>query len=142
MSESVLPTRINHIGIFVADLEKAVEFAQSVFGLEIVKRGTSPALKVETAFLRWGEIMIEFIHTGDPTFSSARLGGGLASIDHIAITVSNLDEHLAWLLSMGIVPDMSAPLVRPDSQTITLDPTTTLGIRMQLVEIFDVEGQT
>src|SRR3954449_12806462 len=82
---------LDHVGIFVRDLEAAKRFASETLGLELEREGPQPALGLNTAFFRAGPALIELIEHQDADAGEEQRAGAQAKIDHLALRVSNLE---------------------------------------------------
>jgi catechol 2,3-dioxygenase-like lactoylglutathione lyase family enzyme len=107
---------IDHAGLLVADVDRALAFYRDVLGLEEIPR---PAiLTAPGAWLRVGNQQLHLIGEADPGRSSAMnrpydpqeiaIGYG----NHIALVVASLDEVLERVRAHGVEP--SDPLARGD----------------------------
>ena len=76
------PTRLEHIGIFVADMDISIRFYTEVMGLNFVER--RPLGSVELGFVELNGQQIELIAGADHV-------PGRGPVDHIAFTVADLD---------------------------------------------------
>lgn len=87
--------KIEHIGIAVKNLNEAVEFYESVLGLQCYKIEEVKDQKVRTAFLKVGETKIEILETTDKDGPIGKFiekrGEGL---HHIAYSVEDLNSSL------------------------------------------------
>jgi methylmalonyl-CoA/ethylmalonyl-CoA epimerase len=96
-------THIEHIGIAVSDLEKAIGYYEEVLGLTCYAIEEVKDQKVRTAFFTIGETKIELLESMDPEGPVARFiekrGEG---IHHIAYAVENIEEALREAENKGI----------------------------------------
>ena len=60
------PSHIEHIGIAVKDLEVAIKYYETVFGLECYAVEEVKEQKVKTAFFMIGQTKIELLESTDP----------------------------------------------------------------------------
>jgi len=97
------PTHIEHIGIAVNNLENAITFYESVFGLKCYKIEEVEDQKVRTAFFMVGQTKIELLESTDPEGPVGKFiekrGEG---IHHLAFAVENIDEKLIQAEKAGI----------------------------------------
>jgi methylmalonyl-CoA/ethylmalonyl-CoA epimerase len=85
------PSHIEHIGIAVKNLEKAIGFYEGVLGLKCYKIEEVADQKVRTAFLMVGETKIELLESTDPDpIGKRKKGEGR----HHTL-VNKIEEHLA-----------------------------------------------
>ncbi|KPK84448.1 MAG: hypothetical protein AMS27_09875 [Bacteroides sp. SM23_62_1] len=96
-------THIEHIGIAVSDLSKAVRYYEEVLGLVCYAVEEVEDQKVRTAFFRVGETKIELLETTDPEGPVGKFiekrGEG---IHHIALATDNVPEALREAENKGI----------------------------------------
>ena len=96
-------TRIDHIGILVADLEAAVRFYTETCGLDAGPIETRSQPPIRRCCLRVGESELELIEARDPSQSMMRLlphqGPG---IYHIGLRVADVDAVAAELAGRGV----------------------------------------
>ncbi len=130
------PTHIEHIGIAVMNLEKAISFYESTFGLECYKIEEVPDQKVRTAFFMVGQTKIELLETTDPEGPVGRFiqkkGEG---IHHIAFAVKNIEEKLSEASKSGISLIDSTSRKGADGLDIAfLHPKSTSGVLIEICE--------
>jgi methylmalonyl-CoA/ethylmalonyl-CoA epimerase len=96
-------SQIDHIGFVVADVEQAMEFYRSAFGLEEWERIALPERHADIGVTRLGETLLELIA---PTSEEAAFARFLrekgAGIHHIAYRVDDIDAALAELAERGV----------------------------------------
>ena len=130
------PTHIEHIGIAVSNLEKAISFYESTFGLECYKIEEVPDQKVRTAFFMVGQTKIELLESTDPEGPVGRFiqkkGEGL---HHIAFAVENIEEKLSDAANSGISLIDSKPRKGAEGLDIAfLHPKSTSGVLIEICE--------
>ena len=130
------PSKIEHIGIAVNDLESSVKFFESVFGLKCYKIEEVPEEKVRTAFFSLGKTKIELLESTDPEGPITRFiekrGEG---IHHIAIIVSGLEDRLVEAQKAGVMLIDHKPKPGADGMDIAfLHPKSTSGVLIELCE--------
>jgi len=92
-------TGLAHIGIFVKDMQSSIAFYQKLgFALDKEEQ-----VSVRLAFLSAGNCLIELIEQ-TPDFTPRAAG----QIDHIAVTVEDIDDAVADAKSNGIDIDTTA----------------------------------
>lgn len=125
--------RIDHVGVVVDDLERAVRVLRDVLGLEQTAARSDPVRGSRVAFFRCGQAEIELIQLTDPEECFRRLGDGRARIEHIAIEVDDLAASWALLAERGVRaagPEVRTPLGR----SVFSAPESTEGIGFQFVQ--------
>jgi LAO/AO transport system kinase len=97
------PSKLDHIGIAVADLEAAAAFYRDALGLEVSDVHEVPTEQVRLRFASLGQGAIELLEATAPTSPIARAiekrGPG---IHHITLLVPDLDAALARLKARGV----------------------------------------
>jgi methylmalonyl-CoA/ethylmalonyl-CoA epimerase len=98
-----LITKINHIGIAVQNIDRALKLYTEALGLEVKDIEIVAEQKVRTAIIPVGESKIELLESTDPEGVIAKhiekRGEGL---HHIALEVSNIEEALSRLKAKRI----------------------------------------
>ncbi len=133
--------RIDHVGVLVADLEAAKAFARDVLGLgDPVAEFEAPEHGLAGAFFGLGEARLE-LFTIEAPGDRAVPEGAPAVLDHIAVTVDDLDAEQRRLGDMGVrftgpttAAEVTAPIELRGSRHLWTDPATSGGYRLQLVE--------
>ena len=102
---------LQHLGIFVTDVEKSKEFYMQ-FGFKEILRKTVPnePENVELAFLEQGGFTIELVQLGGEMKEQiANREDG--QIDHVALDVADIDKALAEIIAAGFeVLEENAPV--------------------------------
>jgi methylmalonyl-CoA/ethylmalonyl-CoA epimerase len=125
---------LDHVGIFVRDLEAAKRFASETLGLELEREGPQPALGLNTAFFRAGPALIELIEHQDADAGEAQRGGAQAKIDHLALRVDDLEAARERLASDGGAFDQEdGPIRLGPNDNYFSKAETTHGVRLQLM---------
>ncbi len=97
--------KLHHIAVIVKDIDKAVQYYQSLgiatVGREVVFPESKP--KIRAKFVQIGEVPIEFIQplegeSGYKEFLERKSEG----VQHIAFAVDNLDEETDKLVDKGV----------------------------------------
>ena len=95
-------TKIDHLGIAVRSLDRALEFYRDQLGLDVTLRETVAHEKVNVAMLPLGEPRIELL---EPTESDSVIGKFIEKrgegLHHIAIRVPDLQASVERLKSAG-----------------------------------------
>jgi methylmalonyl-CoA/ethylmalonyl-CoA epimerase len=130
------PSHIEHIGIAVNNLEKAIDFYEGVLGLKCYKIEEVTDQKVRTAFLMVGETKIELLESTDPDGPIGKFiekrGEG---IHHIAFAVNRIEEHLARAETLGVKLIDSIPRRGAEGLDIAfLHPKSASGVLIEFCE--------
>ncbi|WP_457741600.1 methylmalonyl-CoA epimerase, partial [Thermococcus sp.] len=93
--------KIDHVGIAVKNLEEAIKVWEGL-GLKVEEIEEVPDQKVRTAIIHIGESRIELL---EPTAEDSPIAKFIAKrgegIHHIALGVTNIEEHLRELKEKG-----------------------------------------
>lgn len=97
------PTRVDHIGIAVENLEDACRFYEA---LGLIKAGVEEVAeqKVKVAFFPCGDSELELLESTTPDGPIAKFiekNGGRGGIQHIALRVDDLKAAIAELKGKG-----------------------------------------
>jgi methylmalonyl-CoA/ethylmalonyl-CoA epimerase len=130
------PSRIEHIGIAVSNLEDAISFYEKVLGLTCYNIEDVPDQKVRTAFFMVGQTKIELLESTDPEGPIGKFiekrGEG---IHHIAFSVTKIEEQLAHAAESGVKLIDSTPRKGAEGLDIAfLHPKSTSGVLIELCE--------
>jgi methylmalonyl-CoA/ethylmalonyl-CoA epimerase len=130
------PSHIEHIGIAVTDLKKAISFYEKVFNLKCYNIEEVADQKVRTAFFMVGQTKIELLETTDPEGPIAKFiqkkGEG---IHHIAFAVRNIEEQLDQAEKEGVKLVDTAPRKGAEGLDIAfLHPKSTSGVLIEICE--------
>lgn len=129
-------THIEHIGIAVKNLQAAIEYYESVFGLRCYAIEEVEDQKVRTAFFQLGETKIELLESTDPEGPVGKFiekkGEG---IHHLAFAVENIDEALKETEEKGIrLIDKASRKGAEGLDIGFLHPKSTFGVLTELCE--------
>jgi catechol 2,3-dioxygenase-like lactoylglutathione lyase family enzyme len=141
LSEHIIA--LQHVGHIVADLDVAINSYRRLYGLgdESVRRIPDQGKDTLTrfAFLDVAGTEFELIEPVSEAFKNllfaAPSGGG--GINHLAWRVRKMDQALAELAKCGITAGFvtpNGPVDLPDKRMVYLDPATTDGILIELLE--------
>lgn len=106
------PSKIDHVGLIVRDLDTAEAFLMGVFGVE--PAGVEPNPGTRARFYRAGDITIQLVE------DEQRLRGApIARLDHICLQVDDIDEVMAVGKTHGAEFVWDEPLVHREGQDRT-----------------------
>ena len=130
--------KLDHVGLVVADIEKAIETCETLLGLKVSHREENTLHGVTLAFLPMGDTTLELLEyaPGEPkTPISKYLREQGHGGPHIAIEVTGIVDQVAKLKAAG-VPFLGDP-PQPGSRGSTIaffHPDVTNGLLTELVE--------
>ena len=129
-------SHIEHIGIAVKNLEEAIKYYESVFGLECYAIEEVKDQKVKTAFFKLGDTKIELLESTEEDGPIGKFiekkGEG---IHHIAFAVENIDQALKEVEEKGIrLIDQTSREGAEGLNIGFLHPKSTFGVLTELCE--------
>jgi methylmalonyl-CoA/ethylmalonyl-CoA epimerase len=131
----VLIRKIDHIGIAVHDLDRALTFYETL-GLKATGREEVPDQKVKVAFIPIGEVKIELLEPTDATspiaYSIAKRGEG---IHHLALRTFDVEGILEMLGEKDIRLIDDKPRTGAAGTRIAfIHPKSTSGVLLELCQ--------
>lgn len=128
--------KVDHIGIAVSDLEKAISFYRDQLGVDFMGTEVVDEQKVKVAFLPVGESKIELLEPTDPAGPVGKFiekkGEG---VHHLSFRVSNIEEKLEQLKEKGVALIDEKPRYGAGGAKIAfLHPKSTGGVLIELCE--------
>jgi len=127
--------KIDHLGIAVRSIDKALEFYRDQLGLDVTMREAVAAEKVEAAMLPVGESRIELLEAAEPDSVIAKFiekrGEGL---HHIAVTVPDLRAAIEKLQASG-ARVLNEPRTGAGGHLYSfIHPSSTGGVLLELIQ--------
>jgi len=124
--------RFDHVTAVVGDLPGATAALAGLLGSEPIAELALPGLAIRSFQLGDAELHLVAPTGEGPVADFQRKTGG--GFHHLALRVEALDDALASLASRGFRP-LGAPVeTAPGLREVFLDPATTGGLLLQLVE--------
>jgi len=132
----MIPEYIEHIGIAVKNLDKAIVYYEKILGLKCYAVEEIKNQKVKTAFFKVGQTKIELLESTDPEGPIGKFiekrGEG---VHHIAFNVENLPEKLKEVADKGIQLVDEAPKKGAEGLDVAfLHPKSTFGVLTEFCE--------
>lgn len=132
-------SHIEHIGIAVPNLEKAIKYYEEVLGLKCYKTEVVEDQKVTTAFIKVGDVKIELLEPTSPDSAVGKFiekNGGKGGMHHMAFAIEDgVTEALAECEEKGIRLIDKAPRGGADGLQIAfLHPKCTEAVLTELCE--------
>jgi methylmalonyl-CoA epimerase len=127
---------IDHVGVAVSDLDRAVALYEGTFSMPVVHRETLEEQGVEAVLLDVGDGHVELLAPLGPETVVGRFvakrGEGL---HHVAYRVGDIDATLDSLTAAGVeLIDAKARVGIRNSRVAFLHPRSTGGVLTELVE--------
>jgi methylmalonyl-CoA/ethylmalonyl-CoA epimerase len=129
-------TRIDHVGLAVADLEAAIALHEREYGMALVHRETITAQGVEAVLLDVGESHVELLAPlGDDTPVGRFLAKRGPGLHHVAYRVPDVAAALGRLRARGfrLIDDAPRAGIR-GSRVAFLHPSSTASVLTELVQ--------
>jgi lactoylglutathione lyase len=92
--------KMDHVGVYVNDLDSALTFYQEVVGLEVKDKFTIADGSITLAFLGFNgsdETELELVYGGNPNLPSE------GKVNHIAFLVDDIEEEFNRLKGLNVV---------------------------------------
>ena len=132
-----MPSKINHIGIAVPDIDAAAKFYTEALGLKLGGVEEVPSQKVKVAFLPIGEVRLELVQPTSPDSPVAKFleKNGGPGVHHIAYHVADVAAEVEKLKSAGVKMVDETP--RPGAHNTSIafvHPKASGGVLTELVQ--------
>ncbi len=129
-------SHIEHIGIAVKNLEKAIEYYENILGLKCYAIEEVKDQKVKTAFFKVGQTKIELLESTD---DEGPIGKFIAKkgegIHHMAFAVKNINQTLDEVENKGIrLIDQKSRKGAENLDIAFLHPKSTFGVLTEFCE--------
>ena len=134
-------SRIDHVGVAVADLDAALALHERTYGMPVVHRETVAAQGVEAVLLEVGENHVELLR---PLADDTPVGRFLArrgpGLHHLAYQVTDIEATLARLREHGVqLIDETPRSGLRGSRVAFVQPSASAAILTEIVEPATVE---
>ncbi|WP_025323862.1 methylmalonyl-CoA epimerase [Deferrisoma camini] len=131
-----MPSKINHIGIAVPDIEAAAEFYTKHLGLELGGVEEVADQKVKVAFLPVGEVRIELVQPTSPESPVAKfLERNGPGFHHIAYQVDDVAAEVERLKAEGVrMVDQTPRSGAHNTRIAFVHPKASGGVLTELVQ--------
>lgn len=130
--------KIDHIGIVVHDIQRALRVYEAALGLPLKEVLAVPDQKVEVAFLPLGESNIELVQpTSGDTGIAKYLEKHGEGIHHICIEVGDIEAALARLKGYDVRLIDQEPRQGAHGRVAFVHPKGAHGVLIELVEHSD-----
>jgi methylmalonyl-CoA/ethylmalonyl-CoA epimerase len=128
--------RIDHVGVAVDDLDKAISLYEETFEMQLAHRETVESQGVEAVLLDVGEGHVELLRPlGPETVVGKFLDQRGPGLHHVAYAVGDIDAALASLTEAGVeLIDSQARVGIRGSRVAFLHPRSTGSVLTEIVE--------
>lgn len=128
--------KIEHIGIAVKDMDKAIKVYEQMLNTECYKVENVESEGVKTAFFKIGDSKIELLEATNPESPIAKFiekrGAGM---HHIAFDVTDIESEIQRLLEKDFQLIQKTPKNGADNKKIAfLHPKSTVGTLVELCQ--------
>jgi methylmalonyl-CoA/ethylmalonyl-CoA epimerase len=126
--------KIDHIGIVVRNLEKAIQVYSDVLGLKADRVERVEEFKVKIAFLPVGEVLVELLEPVGPGIVQDFLTEHGEGLYHICYKVTDIDKALEEVGKKTRLRDKKARPGGAGSRVAFLEPEDMFNVETELVE--------
>ncbi len=123
-------TKIDHIGIIVADLESAVAKLGVLFGAAEIKNLPDVGLRV--AEFRAANVTIELLQYTQNCEFARRVMGSRTGLNHLSISVDDAERSIAELRGAGFVPMAGFPRQGAHGEVAFFEPDAVTGLLFEI----------
>jgi glyoxylase I family protein len=121
---------VDHVGLLVEEIDPAKHFLETALGFTEIR--TVELDDMRGVFLTAGGVTIELVWVRDPASRATQLGGADRRLDHLALSVPDLDAAVQELGAAGVV---TGPVIDTGAYLTTFaDPATADGVKYQFVQ--------
>lgn len=125
------PARIDHIGIIVEDLDAAIARFRVLLGTEPVRRDM-PDVGLSIAEFRTANVGIELIaYAGEAEFAR-RVMGEEAGLNHIAVSVADVEAEARRLRPEGLEPQPGFPRAGAHGEVLFFERDPETGLLLEI----------
>ncbi len=134
--------KIDHIGIAVADLDRAVAFYRDALGLDVRPPEDVPSQKVRAHFVPVGDATLELLEATAADSPIARhIEKRGAGMHHVTLRVDDIDQALTRLRKHGVKLIDETPRLGAEGARIAfVHPSSTGGVLIELKQVEELGG--
>jgi methylmalonyl-CoA/ethylmalonyl-CoA epimerase len=126
--------RIDHIGVLVADLDRAVRRFQPLFGVA-PRIKELPEVGLRVAEFEAQNVTVEFLqYTGAGDAMAKQVMGERPGLNHISLRVSDVAESIAALSRQGFAPMKGFPREGAHGRVAFFEPDAETGLLFEVCE--------
>ena len=127
--------KINHVGVAVKDLDKAVSLFENAFGAKVIFRKVFEDQKLESAMVSMGKNRFELSQTIDPDgvigkFIESRGEG----IHHVSLQVEDMEKAIAHFENQGLKVVGKGTVGSGGNSICFLHPKDIFGVLIEIIE--------
>ena len=129
--------KLDHVGVYVEDLEKALGFYCEVLGLDRPAIEEKPEFGMRLARVRIGDVDLELIEAPVENTMLRHLPYQGPGLYHIGVRVDSTDAEVERLRAAGVKLLDETPREGDRMRVAFLDPAAGEGVMVELVERLD-----
>jgi len=126
--------KMDHIGVVVKDLDKAIKNYNDMFGFKVVEQMGGPGGEFKNAMLALGDVRVElFQPLKEGSFSKflEEKGGGL---HHVSFLTDDIAKEVKNLKAKGKKLQNEEPMQLPGAKIVFVHPSAAENVLIELVE--------
>ena len=125
--------KINHIGIAVKEMDKAMDSIEDIYGAKLISRDRYEDQQFETVLMGIGEIRIELIASlGPGSFIADFIKNRGGGIHHLSLEVDQFEQVIKDFKTKGL--KVLGETENTDFKAAFIHPKGNLGILTEIVE--------
>ena len=133
--------KINHVGIAVKDLEKALVFFKNTFGAKVVSKEAYEDHEFVTVLIAIGEAHFEILASSKPgSMIDKYIKTRKEGIHHVSLQVDNFDRTIRDFKKKGlkVIGEIkTAEFKAAEFKAAFIHPADNFGILMEIIELKD-----
>jgi len=129
-----MPVRLDHLGIYVEDLETALAFYCGVLGLERPEVEDKPEHRMRIARVRLGDVELELIEAAVEDTMLRHMPYRGPGLYHIGVRVDSTDTEIERLRAAGVPLLDEIPREGDRMRVAFLHPAAADGVMIELVQ--------
>jgi methylmalonyl-CoA/ethylmalonyl-CoA epimerase len=126
--------RVNHIGIAVQDLDKAIEFWNKMFGVQTPTPVTERDMRI--CMIQLGDLLVELIApVGTEGVMAKHIEKRGEGIHHVCYEVDDIYKAVEEMSAKGMRFVSKEPREGAEGKVVFLHPSATQGVLTELVQV-------
>ena len=125
---------IDHIGIIVPDIEKALGLLNNLFGVEPSVIKEKEAIGLKLAMVEFENVNLELIQYTDENSSFKAVLGEPEGVNHVSIQVADMDRTVKRMEESGVKPAQGFPSQGSKGPLAFNRPETALGMLFEMYQ--------
>ena len=129
-----MPIRLDHLGVYVESIERALDFYCGTLGLDRPEIEEKPEHGLRLARIELGDVELELIEGAVEKTMLRHMPYRGPGLYHIGVRVDSTDAELERLKSAGVAVLDEVPREGDDLRVAFLSPEAGHGVMVELVE--------